>query len=186
MFSFHKTDASRSRQSSLDSQATGPTIPTTVSDFWPEQYPMHSSHPGMHSPEQHRAHPARRSSVFNLRSRSNTATSITPSLLSLGQSDMADHEASWHGSPPGQRQSSNRSYKESIGSRRSLFRGKKGKRLSETPMINVNDFEGDASERRTSILRKTKRSNTQVEDASKSLLPIVESLTYCNNRHKPD
>lgn len=163
MFSFHKTDASRSRQSSVDSQAIGPTIPTASSDFWSEQFSTHSTHPGMHSPEQHRAHPARRSSVFNLRSRSNTATSMTPSLLSLSHSEMADHEASWHGSPPGHRHTSNKSHKESTGSRRSLFRGKKGKRLSETPMINVDEFEGDVSERRSSILRKGKRS----EDASK-------------------
>ena len=175
MFSFHKTDASRSRQSSVDSQATGPNFPTTSSESWLEQYPTHSSHAGMHSPEQQpRAYPARRSSVFNLRSRSNTATSLTPSLLSLSHSEMAEHEGSWHGSPPGHRQIGNRSHKEATGSRRSLFRGKKGKRLSETPMINVDEYEGDANERRSSILRKSKRFNSQAEDAGKWQFPNTE------------
>ncbi|CAG5183571.1 uncharacterized protein ALTATR162_LOCUS10647 [Alternaria atra] len=79
---------------------------------------------------------------------------------------MAEHEGSWHDSPPGHRQTGNKNHKESTGSRRSLFRGKKGKRLSETPMINVDEYDGDANERRTSILRKSKRGNTQAEEAA--------------------
>ncbi|OAG21144.1 hypothetical protein CC77DRAFT_934432 [Alternaria alternata] len=88
---------------------------------------------------------------------------------------MAEHEGSWHGSPPGHRQIGNRSHKESTGSRRSLFRGKKGKRLSETPMINVDEYEGDANERRSSILRKSKRFNSQAEDAGPSLISRISS-----------
>ncbi|CAN9260191.1 unnamed protein product [Alternaria alternata] len=86
---------------------------------------------------------------------------------------MAEHEGSWHGSPPGHRQIGNRSHKESTGSRRSLFRGKKGKRLSETPMINVDEYEGDANERRSSILRKSKRFNSQAEDADPNFAKIT-------------
>ncbi|KNG47213.1 pak-box p21-rho-binding protein [Stemphylium lycopersici] len=175
MFSFHKSDVSRSRQSSVDSQATGPQGSTFGQDIWPDQQPMSSSHAGGHSPElQHRFNPARRSSVFNLRSRSNTATSMTPSLLSLNQPDMADHETSWHGSPPGNHQGSGKSH-QSTGSRRSLFRGKKGKRLSETPIIGVDEHEGDVSDRRTSILRKSRRGTNQSEDSSASLISRISS-----------
>jgi hypothetical protein len=167
MFSFHKNDASRSRQSSIDSEATGPTTVSAGSDLWPDQGSMSTSHVGTHSPEQHhRGYPARRSSVFNLRSRSNTATSMTPSLLSLSHPDMVEHEASWHGSPPGYWQAANKNQKESTGSRRSLFRGKRGKRLSETTM-SADAYEGDVTEKRTSILRKGRRGNNQSEDTSK-------------------
>ena len=55
-----------------------------------------------------------------------------------------------------------------------MFRGKKGKRLSETPMINVDEYEGDANERRSSILRKSKRFNSQAEDAGKWQFPNTE------------
>jgi hypothetical protein len=168
MFSFHKSDASRSRQSSIDSEAIGPTSSTAGSDIWPDQYSMSSSHVGSHSPEQHyRGYPARRSSVFNLRSRSNTATSMTPSLLSLSHPDMAEYESS--GSPPGSWQAGNKSQKESTGTRRSLFRSKKGKRLSETVVTTtgVDEYEGDNNERRASILRKGRRGNNQSEDAGK-------------------
>jgi len=181
MFSFHKSDASRSRQSSVDSQATGHTTYTAAADLWSDQCTEYQSHGGIPSPELHNRNPARRSSVFNLRSRSNTATSVNPSLLSLTQHDMAEHDATWHGSPPARRHTGNKSLKESA-SRKSLFRGKKGKRLSETSQIVVDDCEGDATERRTSILRRARRGTNQSEDTCKwsvanSLLLIAHFVT---------
>lgn len=160
MFSFHKNDVPRSRQSSVDSQATGIQAPAFAQDPWTDQRSMSTSHGGTHSPDHHhhRFNPARRSSVFNLRSRSNTATSLTPSLLSLGQHDMAEHESSWH-----------EKGHQSTGSRRSLFRGKKGKRLSETGVVAAPaaDEQEEATDRRTSILRKSRRGTNQSEDACK-------------------
>jgi hypothetical protein len=169
MFSFHKSDASRSRQSSVDSQATGSTTFIATSDLWTDQCSRSSSRVAMHSPEQQpRVYPARRSSVFNLRSRSNTGNSMTPSLLSLGHSDMAEHEPSWNGSPPRTRQVGSQNQKEAAGSRRSLFRGKRGKRLSETMATGVGVVdETDAGEKRNSILRKGKKANHQSEDSGK-------------------
>lgn len=158
MFSFHKNDVPRSRQSSVDSQATGTHASAFGQDPWTDQRSMSTSHGGAHSPEQHhRFNPARRSSVFNLRSRSNTATSLTPSLLALGQHDMADHESSWH----------DKAHQSST-SRRSLFRGKKGKRLSETGVIGGDEHE-EVSDRRTSLLRKSRRGTNQSEDSCKWL-----------------
>ncbi|CAE7007884.1 hypothetical protein CFE70_001516 [Pyrenophora teres f. teres 0-1] len=87
---------------------------------------------------------------------------------------MADHEATWHGSPPARRHTGNRTLKESA-SRKSLFRGKKGKRLSETSQIVVDDCEGDGTERRTSILRRTRRGTNQSEDAGGSLISRISS-----------
>jgi hypothetical protein len=103
--------------------------------------------------------------VFNLRSRSNTATSMTPSLLSLSHPEMAEHDAS----PPESWQAEIKSQKETTGSRKSLFRGKKGKRLSETvaTTMGVDAREGDTNERRTSILRIGRRGNNQSEDTGK-------------------
>jgi hypothetical protein len=92
---------------------------------------------------------------------------MTPSLLSLGHSDMAEHEASWNGSPPRTRQAGNQNQKEVAGSRRSLFRGKRGKRLSETMATSMGVDETDAGEKRNSILRKGKKANHQSEDSGK-------------------
>ncbi|EMD67475.1 hypothetical protein GGP41_007365 [Bipolaris sorokiniana] len=177
MFSFHKSDVSRSRQSSIDSQATGTHPSTFAPDSWQDHRSTPSSHGGTHSPEQlHRFNPARRSSVFNLRSRSNTATSLTPSLLS--QYDMADHDASWHDS-----QSGHPKAHPSTGSRRSLFRGKKGKRLSETGIAGGDDYEGDASERRTSLLRKARRSGNQPEDSGSLISRISSPFDFQHLSH---
>jgi hypothetical protein len=168
MFSFHKSDASRSRQSSVDSEATGATTFTSGSDPCLDQGSMSSSHVGAHSPEQHhRGYSARRSSVFNLRSRSNTATSMTPSLLSLSHPDMAEHDAS----PPGYWQAGSKSQKESTGSRRSLFRGRRGKRLSETTM-GGDAYEGDANEKRASVIRRGRKGNNLSEEG-KNRFPLI-------------
>ncbi|KAF1851162.1 uncharacterized protein K460DRAFT_29036 [Cucurbitaria berberidis CBS 394.84] len=175
MFSFHKSDAlPRSRQSSIDSLALGPSTSDAEPDLWVSQGSGLSSHGGMHSPEQRqRAYSTRRSSVFNLRSRSNTATSMTPSLLSLSHPDMAENEASLH-EPP------SRSHFESSGpgARRSLFRGKKGKRSSETvtSSIDATDYkETDASEKRTSVLRKGRRQHNQPEGSFRNLKHRISS-----------
>ncbi|KAF1939293.1 hypothetical protein EJ02DRAFT_258697 [Clathrospora elynae] len=181
MFSYSGSDAiSPSRQSSIDSQATEPTTSSAGSDIHIDQCSGSPFAVAMHSPEQqHKFHAAKRSSVFNLRSRSNTASSTTPSLLSLGHSDMAEHDASWYGPLPGPGQAGNESQKESsvIGPRRSLFRGRKGKRLSEAVVsgIDVGECEGDGSARRMSILRKSRRQHSQAEAYVPSLIHRISS-----------
>lgn len=174
MFSFHKSDAlPRSRQSSIDFPATGPIASTPASLTGPAADVGHPSQAGMHSPEQHtRFYPGKRNSVFNLRSRSNTATSTTPSLLSLSHPDMAEHEASWQ-DPSNRSQAENPHQSESFraGSRRSFFRGKKGRRLSETvgSHMGIGDYrEETVADRRTSVLRKGKRRDTQSDNACES------------------
>ena len=173
MFSFHKSDVlPQSRQSSVDSPVTGLATPDAEPDLWMSRSSGSSSHGGLHSPEPPRFHSSKRSSVFNLRSRSNTATSLTPSLLSLSHPDMAEHEASLHEPPPSSRQYGSQSQGElsGPGSRRSLFRGKKGKRLSDAvaSSIGAADYkEADAAGKRISVLRKGRRPNDQSEGSCK-------------------
>ncbi|EOA89128.1 uncharacterized protein SETTUDRAFT_127610 [Exserohilum turcica Et28A] len=79
---------------------------------------------------------------------------------------MAEHESSWH-----------EKGHQSTGSRRSLFRGKKGKRLSETGVVAAPaaDEQEEATDRRTSILRKSRRGTNQSEDASTSLISRIST-----------
>ncbi|KAH9872894.1 hypothetical protein J1614_005288 [Plenodomus biglobosus] len=175
MFSFHKADAPRSRQSSIDSQAIG-SHPT--SDFeLGTPLDAAAAHAGTQASSHFTIHSARRSSVFNLRSRSNTANSTTPSLLSLSHPDMAEHDGSWHGSPLVRLQSGGQPQGETskAGTRRSFFRGRRGKRNSEATAVSTPDFaETDLSERRASILRKDKR---RVDYAEESGPPLINQIS---------
>jgi hypothetical protein len=100
--------------------------------------------------------------VFNLRSRSNTAASMSSSVLSLSPSGTSYNE-SRPGTPLAL-------HDELSGSRKSLFRGKKGKRLSESvssSMMLAEFHEKDAGDKRISVLRKVKRWNHQDDDLRK-------------------
>ncbi|KAF2128649.1 hypothetical protein P153DRAFT_42106 [Dothidotthia symphoricarpi CBS 119687] len=157
MFAFHKSEySSRSRQSSTDSQAL---------DLWTSQCSDAPSQSDMHSPERRRiAHSGKRSSVFNLRSRSNTATSST----SLTLSGMAEHGSWSHESSPTPHQLEFQSQDEASGTARSLFRGKKGKRISGSIASSIDmddDQEIDAGKKRMSILRRGRRRTNQSDSS---------------------
>lgn len=165
MFTSHKTDAPPLlRQLSTDSSVTGPPSTASTSDPWTSQYLDERSYGAMQSPERsHRPYPSKRSSVFNLRSRSNTGASTT-SVQSMSPPSMSYHDASRPGTPLILQYGS--SENELPGTRRSLFRGKKGKRLSDSVSSNmiVAEYQGkDASDKRTSVLRKVRRRNNPSE-----------------------
>jgi hypothetical protein len=164
MFTSHKSDAAPlSRQSSVDLSATGSLSSASTSEPWTSPCTNELSYGAMQSPERRpRAHPSKRSSVFNLRSRSNTAASMSSSILSLSPSG-----ASYNDSRPGTPLALQ---DEVPGSRKSLFRGKKGKRLSESvssSMMLADFHEKDAGDKRMSVLRKVKRRNHQDDDQRK-------------------
>jgi hypothetical protein len=103
MFAFHKNETlSRSRQSSIDSPLTENRSLTSVPDsISASQCSADSDYTeGMHSPEQRpRAASTRRSSVFNMRSRSNTAASTASSIMSSSHPDLAAYDHGTPGSP---------------------------------------------------------------------------------------
>jgi hypothetical protein len=164
MFTSHKSDAQpRSRQSSMDLSVSGFPSTASTSDSWLSQGiddTPHAYHAMQTSPEQrHRAYSTKRSSVFNFRSRSNTGASTT-SVLSLSPA-MSEHDGSRPGTALTFHQNEQSGHERS-GSRKSLFRGKKGKRLSESvsasPLVPEHS-ERDGGERRMSMLRKKKSIN---------------------------
>ncbi|KAF2854243.1 hypothetical protein T440DRAFT_388382 [Plenodomus tracheiphilus IPT5] len=90
---------------------------------------------------------------------------------------MAEHEGSWHGTPLARLQSGGQTQNETIkaGARRSFFRGRKGKRNSETTGAIVPDFaEMDFSERRASMLRKDKK---RFDYADESPPPLINQIS---------
>ncbi|KAH9859984.1 hypothetical protein IAQ61_011768 [Plenodomus lingam] len=186
MFSILKGDtAPRSRQSSVDSQAIGPHPPTPDLELG-TSLEAGASYAGAQASGHFAIHSAKRSSVFNLRSRSNTANSTAPSLMSPNHPDMADHDGSWNGSPlvrlqPG---GQNQSETSKAGTRRSFFRGRKGKRNSEATAVSTPDFaETDLSERRTSMLRKDKRRTEYAEDAGALINQISKPFDFQHLSH---
>jgi hypothetical protein len=168
MFTSHKSDAQpRSRQSPMDLSVSGPSSIATTSEPWPSQcIDDHSyAYNAMpSSPEQrHRAYSIKRSSVFNLRSRSNTGASTTSTVLSVSPSGMSENDTSRPGTALTLHQH------EQPG-RKSLFRGKKGKRLSDTISTSIlvtDSQERDGGERRMSMLRKSKKRTNQPEQPCK-------------------
>jgi hypothetical protein len=182
MFMFNKNNAvPRSRQSSIDSPVPGTSPSTSIStststaastlDAWVPQGSDASSCQDIHFLEQRtRVRSGNRSSVFNLRSRSNTATSTTSSFVSLVPPGMAGSDASAHGSSQDYRRLAGQSFMEFPGSKRSLFRGKKGKRLSGqfSPNFDVDDTEKvESVSKRDSVLRKGRRMMNHSEDSRK-------------------
>lgn len=152
MFSFHKSDVrSPTRQSSIDSSITVSYASDPVSE-------SHGTPREVHEQPQ-TAYSSKRTSVFTLRSRSNTAASTAPSLLSLSHPEMAEHEPAVHDSTPSLRHVGSMSQIEPSGSvsKRSLFRGKKGKRLSETVPSSIDASHYKDVGKRSSVLHKGRR-----------------------------
>ncbi|KAF9695121.1 hypothetical protein EKO04_007087 [Ascochyta lentis] len=98
-----------------------------------------------------------------MRSRSNTAISTASSIISSGPADMASYDhALPPGSPPPLRHVGSHSRLDPSGPRRSIFRGRMSKRLSEStgPGVDIDDYqEVDAGRKRASFLRKRKGAN---------------------------
>jgi hypothetical protein len=181
MFAFHKNDTlSRSRQSSIDSPLTEIRSLTSVHDsIAASQCSLDSDYTeGMHSPEQRpRAASTRRSSVFNMRSRSNTAASTASSIMSSSHPDMAAYDHNTPGSPNTLRHIPSHNRLDNNGTRRSMFRGKMGKRLSESigGGVDANDYhDGEAGRKRSSFLRKRKGTNESV-----SMRTYYRAVTAC-------
>lgn len=182
MFAFHKNESlSRSRQSSIDLPSESPSL-TSLSDSMAASQcsePVYIE--GMHSPERRpRAASGRRTSVFTMRSRSNTAASTASSIMST---DTATHHYASPKSPTSLRHPS---HSRPDGPRRSMFRGKMGKRLSESigGGMEVDDYqEVDVGKKRASFLRKRKGTGDS-ETLRKSHGPVlVSSSTYLLSDH---
>jgi len=171
MFTSHKSDAPpQSRQSFVDSPVTGPSsLPTPPVAWNPQCFDDYPYGATQSSEQKHRVYPNKRSSVFNLRARSNTTASTVStasSFMSLNPSDMAYAETSRPGSPLTYRHHRHQGQTEQSGSRKSLFRGRKGKRLSDSvssSSVMTEYQEMDLGDKRTSVLRKGKRRNNQPE-----------------------
>jgi hypothetical protein len=175
MFTSHKSDAQpRSRQSSMDLSVSGLPSAASSSEPWSSQGiddTPHAYHAMQTSPEQrHRAYSTKRNSVFNFRSRSNTGAS-TISVLSLSPA-MSEYDGSRPGTATTFHQQEQSGHHERSGSRKSLFRGKKGKRLSESvspnPLVPEHS-ERDGGERRMSMLRKKKSINLPDQSSKQSI-----------------
>jgi hypothetical protein len=194
MFMFNKTNAvPRSRQSSIDSPVPGISPSTSIStststaastvDAWASQGSDATSFGDMPSPEQRtRARSGKRSSVFNLRSRSNTVSSTT-SFGSLVPPGMAGSDTSSHSPSRDYRHLAGQSFMELPGSKRSLFRGRKGKRVSDqfSPSFGVDEIEKvESVSKRDSVLRKGRRIMNHSEDSRKLPIPLA-LLSYFTN-----
>lgn len=154
MFTFHKNDTlPRSRQSSVVGSplAESPSLTPATDASAASQCSDSVYIEEMHSPERRRRVPSnRRSSVFTIRSRSNTAASTASSIMNSPDS------------PPALRHVGSHSRLDQGGPRKSIFRGRIGKRLSESvgTGMDTDDYqEVDASRKRASFLRKRKGTN---------------------------
>lgn len=182
MFTLNKNNAlSASTQSSVDSLVTVPSASTSTSDLWVSQCSTASSYADPPSPERRLGSSSgKRSSVFNLRSRSNTATSTASSFVSIAPPNMAGYDNQSRRGSQDLRNITGQSFMDLHTSRRSIFRGKKGKRLSGSlsPSLSSPEFdEVDATGKRISILRKSRRPTLQ---RSSELCPIPFYASQAN------
>jgi hypothetical protein len=173
MFLFNKNNTlPHSRQSSIDSLVTDPSTATSTSETCVSQCSDTSSYSELPSPEQReRFNPGKRTSVFKIRSRSNTATSTASSFVSVTPTMFGSESSHDSHYLPGQ------SFIELPGPKRSLFmRGKRAKRQSGHLISNlhVEDIEEDElGSRRTSVLRKTKRGIQQTDSSRMFSIPFL-------------
>ncbi|KAF2866557.1 hypothetical protein BDV95DRAFT_202960 [Massariosphaeria phaeospora] len=193
MFKFNKNAVPPPlRQSSIDSLVTDTSTSTSIStsDAWVSQHSEPSSHGDVLSPEQRtRPYPGKRSSVFNLRSRSNTAASRTSSIVSLTPPTMIAQGSTSRRSSQDFHHLAGQSFFDHPSAKRSFFRGKKGSRSSGalSPGSPTRDYEeADATSKRASMLRKGKRTGNQAESSFTNLKQRISSpfnfqhLTHAN------
>ncbi|CAI6333934.1 unnamed protein product [Periconia digitata] len=172
VFVSHKKNAlPESVQSSVDSLVT---IDPSVSASPGSDASSYTDQP---SPERHTgAHMAKRNSVFGLRNRSNTSNSTTSSSGPLNSSTTAGHDNASHRLSQDLRHLAGQSILEMNSAKRSIFRGKKGKRASGSFAPGSPpqpQEEADAILKRTSVLRKTKRPSLPSETSD--LKPRISS-----------
>ena len=155
MFFFNKTNASlRYRQSSADSHVTGPS----ATDSWVSPYSDSSTYGDMPSPEQReRGVLGKRSSVFTLRSRSNTATPTDSSSLSHASTMTGTDSSSPRSSQHARSLTGSQiSLSEMPGPKISLFsRGKKLQRQLSSASVS-DEIEQVDTGKRSSVLRKSR------------------------------
>jgi hypothetical protein len=179
MFLFNKNNpVPHSRTSSLDSPVTDPSVSTPTSEAGVSQCSDASSYGEMPSPEQQeRPYPGKRSSVFNLRSRSSTSTSTASSLMAMSPA-MGRPSSSQRASQQDFRNLAGQSTSELSAGKRSLFnRGNRRKRLSGhfSSAQDVEEVEeGDSVSKRSSVLRKSRRGVNQSEGSRKS--PYIDIM----------
>ncbi|KAH7386636.1 hypothetical protein DE146DRAFT_620933 [Phaeosphaeria sp. MPI-PUGE-AT-0046c] len=180
MFMSHKDDAPLScKQPFIDTSVSSP--PSTASSFdpWASESLDSFSYGVMRSPERsHRAHSSKRSSVFNLRSRSNTGTSTTSTVLSSSPSMAIYEDTSRPGTALTYHQHEQAEHQEPSGYRISLFRSKRGKRLSESVSLGIGAAEyeeRDMGDKRSSVLRKVRRRNNQADQPADDLKHRISS-----------
>lgn len=189
MFSFHSSDVpALSSPSFEESPVSHPSNTAFMSDSANLHLSEDSTHVVLQPFEQtSKAHPSKRNSVFALRSRSNTATSLTSSSTTLSPPlSMANRLASPPSSPLSYNQHGSQLQGEASGSRKSIFRGKKDKRLSEshTSTVVVKGVqELDMGGKRSSVLRKAKRRNSPPETSGKSSYLIVHQANTHRDQH---
>lgn len=173
MFTSHKKDAPPNRsEQSVASSVTGYTLPASAPGTLNTQCLDDGPFGVMPSTEQsHRPFSSKRNSVFNLRARSNTATSAssTMSFTSSNPADLGYADTSRPESPLAFISPVLTAQSES-GSRKSMFRGRKGKRLSHSVSSGIQTTEYDEASvgtKRTSVLRKGKKRDIQLETPCK-------------------
>ena len=158
MFFFNKTNASLPyRQSSANSHVADPS----ATDSWVSPYSDSSTYGDMPSPEQReRGVLGKRSSVFTLRSRSNTATPANSSFLSHTSTITSTDSSSRRSSQDIRSLTDSQvSPSEISGPKRSLFsRGKRLRRQSsQLSSASVSDdIEEVDTGKRSSVLRKNR------------------------------
>jgi hypothetical protein len=150
----------------VDSPSLEISTPPTSTDPWGSQCLDAPPNQDMHSPEQRRrAQPGRRSSVFTLRSRSNTANSTASSYVPL--SPRGTTESNYPFESPAIPQGAAQGYFDQHGQRKSMFRGKMGKRLSESLASGAGTEEyqdADTGRKRSSFLRKGRKGTNDSDD----------------------
>ncbi|KAF1915619.1 hypothetical protein BDU57DRAFT_557724 [Ampelomyces quisqualis] len=179
MFTSHKLDAlPLSTDLSTDFSVTIPPSSTSTIESWTSQHLDDPPYGAMQSPEEsYRPYYSTRSSVFKLRSRSNTGASIKSTVLTVSPIDMSHNDSSRPGTPLILHQCGTGD-SELLGSRRSFFRGKKGKRLSDSVSSNLvcAEYQGkDPGDKRMSMLRKVRRRTDPSDESSEGFKHLISS-----------
>lgn len=182
------------RQTSIDSLVSDPSASTSTSnsEAWLSQCSDASTQGNLSSPEQReRQVPGRRTSVFNLRSRSNTAASSASSLSLASISAAMGRPDSSHWTSQDFRNLTGQTLADFPGVKRALFtRGKRVKRLSGalSPGQEVEETEEmDVSSKRSSVLRRSRKTANQPEASRKFTVNLVYTASLINfSRPSPE
>jgi hypothetical protein len=174
MFTSSKHNASPPLPSSTQLSANSFPLGTDPSTSTFELWPSNGSDASL--PEQYvGAHAGRRNSGFNLRARSDTSMSASSSWAAETPPSTAGNDTASRRISQDIHHLAGQSFMDINGTKRSIFRGKKGKRASSSfaSSLNSNEVEEmDVGSKRASILRRTKKSNSQSEGSG-------ECFSFC-------